>query len=82
MGDQLIVEVASRLRTVVPAETIVARVGGDEFVVVLSGARQQATVLAERVVASFALPLQVRSLELVVSTSVGLVGTATACPRR
>jgi diguanylate cyclase (GGDEF)-like protein len=74
-GDQLIVEVGQRLRALVPAAAIVARVGGDEFVVVLSGAREDALALAEQILESFAVPLQVRSLEVVVSTSVGLVGT-------
>jgi diguanylate cyclase (GGDEF)-like protein len=79
-GDQLIVEVAQRLRAVVPATAVVARVGGDEFVVVLTGTRDHATVHAERILESFATPLQVRSLEVVVSTSVGLVGTPTGLP--
>ncbi|MEV4629588.1 EAL domain-containing protein [Micromonospora sp. NPDC049523] len=79
-GDQLIVEVGKRLRALVPAAAVVARVGGDEFVVVLSGSREEAITLAERILGSFAAPLQVGGIEVVVSTSVGLVGTTVAVP--
>ena len=37
MGDQLLLEVARRLKSIVGEHDIVARFGGDEFVVVLSG---------------------------------------------
>ncbi|WP_329109011.1 EAL domain-containing protein [Micromonospora sp. NBC_01699] len=74
-GDQLIVQVGQRLRALVPSAAVVARVGGDEFVVVLSGTRDEAVELAEGILGSFAAPLQVGGIEVVVSTSVGLVGT-------
>lgn len=37
MGDRLLVEVAARLSQVVPDNSLLARIGGDEFVVVLTG---------------------------------------------
>ncbi|MFK3980878.1 putative bifunctional diguanylate cyclase/phosphodiesterase [Micromonospora sp. NPDC050397] len=73
-GDQLIVEVGRRLRALVPAPATVARVGGDEFVIVLGADRDEAVALAERILASFAVPLQVGGVEVVVNTSVGLAG--------
>ncbi len=43
-GDQLLAEVAARLEAAVRGEDIVARVGGDEFVVVLVSVRDEADV--------------------------------------
>ncbi|MDF0534730.1 GGDEF domain-containing response regulator [Shewanella sp. A32] len=37
MGDRLLVQVAERLQQMVPAQYQLARIGGDEFVVLLSG---------------------------------------------
>jgi diguanylate cyclase (GGDEF)-like protein len=72
VGDQLIAEVARRLRAVVPATAMVARVGGDEFVIAYVGGRNDAIRLAERVLDSFGEPLRIRAAEVVVSTSVGI----------
>jgi diguanylate cyclase (GGDEF)-like protein len=72
VGDQLIAEVAGRLRRVVPAHAMVARVGGDEFVIAYRGTRPQAVTLAEQVLDCFGEPLRMRGAEVVVSTSVGI----------
>jgi diguanylate cyclase (GGDEF)-like protein len=72
VGDQLIAEVARRLRAVVPGTAMVARVGGDEFVIAYVGRRNDAIRLAERVLDSFGEPLRMRAAEVVVSTSVGI----------
>ncbi len=72
VGDQLIAEVARRLRRVVPEAAMVARVGGDEFVIAYRGGRNDAVVLADRVLDSFGEPLRMRGAEVVVSTSVGI----------
>jgi diguanylate cyclase len=74
-GDQLIVEMARRLRAAVPGQDSVARVGGDEFVVVHRGSREQAVELVEHAVKCVAEPLQVRGVEVVITASVGIAGT-------
>ncbi|MEV7228750.1 EAL domain-containing protein [Polymorphospora sp. NPDC051019] len=73
-GDQLIVEVARRLRTVVPVPATVARVGGDEFVMVDVGSRDDAVALAERVLDCFGAPLSMPFAQVVISASVGIAG--------
>jgi diguanylate cyclase (GGDEF)-like protein len=41
-GDALLIHVADRLRAVVPDPTVLARIGGDEFAILLPEAREQA----------------------------------------
>lgn len=62
-GDQLLVEVARRLRSGIREEDSVARLGGDEFVVLvedlsdnLREAAKQAETLGEKIRAALALP--------------------------
>ncbi|UTW12661.1 putative bifunctional diguanylate cyclase/phosphodiesterase [Marinobacterium rhizophilum] len=74
VGDQLLVEVANRLRGQVRANDIVARLGGDEFAVVLrnSGGRHDLLGLAEKVVAVLGRPVRLNGRDLVISTSMGI----------
>jgi diguanylate cyclase (GGDEF)-like protein len=72
VGDQLIAEIGARLCRVVPASAMVARVGGDEFVIAFRGPRAQAVTLAEQVLDCFAEPVRMRAAEVAVSTSVGI----------
>ncbi len=71
-GDQLVIEVAARLRAVVPAQHMVARVGGDEFLIVYSGDQTGALRLVEEVRGCFARPVAVQDTELVVGASIGI----------
>jgi diguanylate cyclase (GGDEF)-like protein/PAS domain S-box-containing protein len=50
-GDDLLVQVADRLRNAVRDGDLVGRLGGDEFAVVVPGGLEEATGLAERIVA-------------------------------
>lgn len=52
-GDRLLAAVAERLRTLTPGE-IAARIGGDEFVVLVSADRLRATATAQRLIAGIA----------------------------
>ncbi|MFC0530179.1 putative bifunctional diguanylate cyclase/phosphodiesterase [Phytohabitans kaempferiae] len=75
-GDHLLVEVARRLRDTVPAPDMVARVGGDEFVVARVGNRQETVGLVERIMERLSAPVQVSSAEVVITPSIGVVGSA------
>ena len=76
-GDRMLVEVASRLRAGARATDVVARVGGDEFVIVLADLDvQEASVLAETVSARIrsllADPLPVGAVEVRVEACIGV----------
>jgi len=73
-GDELLCVVADRLRAAVRGSDIVARFGGDEFVVLQYplGHPKEAAALAERIVASLAEPFQISGNEVVIGASIGI----------
>ncbi|WP_130493898.1 GGDEF domain-containing protein [Motilibacter rhizosphaerae] len=70
-GDQAICASAERLRAVTRASDTVARVGGDEFAILLQDAAS-ADLVAERIVAAFAQPASVAGAEVRLGASVGV----------
>ncbi|HYT39078.1 MAG TPA: EAL domain-containing protein, partial [Acidimicrobiia bacterium] len=73
-GDELLVTVAERLRQVVRASDVVARFGGDEFVVVCEDqtAGFEASLVAERITGVLREPVLVDGQEIFLSASVGI----------
>lgn len=73
VGDALLVVLAARLQGAVRPGDIVARFGGDEFVVVLPRATEdEAIVVAERIIERCCQPVVARDVRIRVGASVGV----------
>lgn len=72
-GDVVLQAVARRLQAMVRTSDIVARWGGDEFVVLLEDIQPaDLALLVERIRTNVAVPIRFESLELVVQSSIGV----------
>ena len=73
VGDEVLKAVARRLKQVVRTSDVVARIGGDEFVVVLNEIKGMGDVLKvmEKISRAIEQPIQVGGLTLSVSASIG-----------
>ncbi len=73
VGDELLVEAATRLSQDVRERDVVARFGGDEFVALLTDCTDEVALeVAERLRESLSRPYSVAGREVVVSASIGL----------
>jgi diguanylate cyclase (GGDEF)-like protein len=73
-GDFLLKTAATRLRSVIRTGDVVARQGGDEFVVLQSGiaGSAQAKDFAQRIVAALTTPVQFKEHEIRATVSIGV----------
>lgn len=73
-GDELLVAVARRLKSVVREEDTVARLGGDEFAIVLPDIHSSADAetVAEKIIAALEVPFNIQDQTCSISTSVGI----------
>ena len=74
VGDKVLIEVASRLNDVVRGKDLVARMGGDEFVILVAGPIdiQGATTLAQRIMNAFLPDLMYGHRAVPIRTSIGI----------
>ncbi|HSI60524.1 MAG TPA: EAL domain-containing protein [Ideonella sp.] len=73
VGDTLLIALAQRMRDALRDEDIVARQGGDEFVLALPGTDANAAAhVAKKLIESLARPCQIELHELVVTVSAGI----------
>lgn len=74
VGDCLLREVAQRIRSVVRANDIVGRLGGDEFLMIVESATDtlQANVIAEKIIRQITQPFQIEGRSVTVGVSIGI----------
>ncbi len=74
-GDQLLKSIAQKIKTHLREVDLVARIGGDEFVILLEDISgiEKAIQVAERILTDFQIPLILNDSEVVISTSIGIV---------
>lgn len=74
IGDRLLIEIARRLSACLREDDTVARMGGDEFIAVLSDLTDpdDAAHTAARIIEALRRPVEVDGHELTVTTSIGI----------
>jgi diguanylate cyclase (GGDEF)-like protein/hemerythrin-like metal-binding protein/PAS domain S-box-containing protein len=80
MGDLLLTSIAERLEKCVREEDTVARIGGDEFVIILEGLNQQnilaaaeTTEICQKILAEMSRSFQLKTISYNCSASIGVV---------
>jgi diguanylate cyclase (GGDEF)-like protein len=83
VGDQLLIETASRLKSCMRNEDMVARLGGDEFTILLNDIQSicDATDIADRIQTALTLPFNFSGQEVFISLSVGITLSTTGYQR-
>jgi len=74
LGDELVTTVAQRLRATLRPDNVIARFGGDEFVVLCADLvnNDAATAIAGRLLAAVAEPIALTTEEVFVTASIGI----------
>ena len=73
-GDEVLIEVATRLRDLVSEKDVVARLGGDEFLLFLDDPDDEAAImcLARQIPRALARPISVRAQQIRLGASLGI----------
>jgi diguanylate cyclase (GGDEF)-like protein/PAS domain S-box-containing protein len=81
-GDQVLVETARRITTVCPPGSLIARVGGDEFLIAVPGDMLDIDDIASRISHVVTQPFAVGADRINVGASVGVAHESTPCDTR
>jgi len=72
VGDRVLQQVAQRYRQALRADETLARLSGDEFVIIASGAGEVAARIAERIATELSPAISVGAQQFKVNTSIGI----------
>ncbi len=74
VGDALLRAVGTRLQECLRTSDTLARIGGDEFVIVLAelSSPEEAAMVAQRIVSALALPFELGNVQVQTSSSIGI----------
>jgi len=75
VGDAVLIETARRIQNCVGQSDTVARIGGDEFAVLLERPRSDGSAVAERILCDLAQRIEMDGRRFVAQASIGIAGT-------
>ncbi|NES83585.1 MAG: EAL domain-containing protein [Moorea sp. SIO2B7] len=75
VGDELLIAVAYRINQALSPDDILARFGGDEFMVLLEGIEQSkdATYIAQKIIDNLKVPFHLKAQDIFINVSIGIV---------
>ncbi|MBR9884477.1 MAG: diguanylate cyclase, partial [Oceanospirillales bacterium] len=71
-GDRMLQQLAQLLSRRLPKDTMLFRMGGDEFILLVEGDVQRASVEADRVLIATTLPLDIDDVRVQITASIGI----------
>ncbi|MEM7757776.1 MAG: diguanylate cyclase [Cyanobacteria bacterium P01_A01_bin.40] len=74
LGDRLLIAISERLQTCLRSQDLIARMGNDEFAILLSNVEQikYATNVAERIYRELGIPFDLGGYEVFIEASIGI----------
>ncbi|MEM9507907.1 MAG: diguanylate cyclase, partial [Cyanobacteria bacterium P01_E01_bin.35] len=74
LGDRLLIAISERLQTCLRSQDLIARMGNDEFAILLSNVEQikYATNVAERIYRELGIPFNLGGYEVFIEASIGI----------